>query len=246
MDLMSNPLRAAGDGGLGFCYGSDPDLFRGCGALEDGPLLIALDSNIIFDLEDHGAAILDGEEIIGVDAKLQAQLGALGQILELWLLRDIRFIVVPRTRLDYRKEPSVERVASRERTFRRIEAAVTFQADDWGDEHRRFLGERPATAAVEEAIARVSILDGLMLRSAWDAGVDVFLTRDDTVLAAVADSPPSFPLVLDPAGLMGHLSSMGSNAFDLGTVEHAGCRWAVGVPFGDSGKWVPLFEALSV
>lgn len=245
MDLTSNPLRVSGDGGLGFCYFSDLELFAGRGALEDGPLLIALDSNIIFDLEGYGTAIIDGHEIPGIDARLRAELDALGQILELWFLRDVRFIVVPRTRLDFHKQPSPERLASRERTFQRIESSLTFQAEDWGAEQLRFPPGSPTTPDADDMFRRVSPLDGLMLRSAWEAGVDVFMTRDKRILSAAGRAPEAFPVLLSPTALVARLVSMGSDPLTLGTVDHRGCRWAAGVPFGDSGKWGPLLEALS-
>ncbi|MDU0366881.1 hypothetical protein RWH45_06610 [Microbacterium sp. KSW4-17] len=246
LNLDANPLRAPGDGGPGFCYPSDADLFRGAGSLADGPLLIALDSNIILDLEQHGTAILNQEQVDGIDSELQAELAALGAILDLWMVRDIRFIVLPRTRDDYRKPPPPARMKEREQLFEQIEAALTFQTGDWGQEHERFVGAREMAPEASELIDSVSPLDGRMLTSAWNAGVDVFLTRDAKVLAACEDSEPPFPAVLAPSGLVNRLSTLGEDLFFLGQVEHPGCVWAFGMPFGDTGKWVPLYEAMGV
>ncbi|PVW04774.1 hypothetical protein DEA06_08345 [Microbacterium sp. Gd 4-13] len=246
LDLDGNPLRAPGDGGPGFCYLSDADLFRGAGSLEDGPFLIALDSNIILDLEQHGTAILEREEADGINAEHQQELAALGAILDLWMVRDIRFVVVPRTRVDYRKAPSPSRMVERERMFEHIEAALTFQTGDWGREDERFGGARAMPPVAARLIDSVSPLDGRMLTSAWNAGVDVFLTRDARLLAACQDGEPPFPAVLAPTGLVNRLAQLGEDPFFLGQVEHPSCAWAFGMPFGDTGKWVSLYEAMGV
>lgn len=244
MDLALNPLRALGDGGPGFCYESDRDLFRGAGSLNDGPLLVALDSNIIFDLEEHGEAILELEDTPGVDRSLAEELLAVGQIIDVWMARDIRFIVVPRTRNDFRRAPSEERMRQREATFRRIELALTFQAGDWEDAGARFRGERPSSPAVDSLIELAPDLDALMLRSAWNAGVDVFLTRDVQVLRACGHAGAPLPLIVSPTGLRNRLDSLGNDLLFLGMTDHAGCQWSGGLPIGDMGKWVPLFEAM--
>jgi hypothetical protein len=242
---MSNPLRALGDGGPGFCYDADRDLFRGVGRLIDGPLLVALDSNIIYDLEEHGEAILEQEEVLGIEAEHAENLLALGQIIDLWMMRDIRFIVVPRTRSDYRRPPPDDRMRQRELTFQRIEYALTFQVGDREDSDGRFVGARPATQYVDELIHRASELDALMLRSAWDAGVDVFLTRDEKVLRACSPSRAPFPLVASPTVLRDRFAALGGDPMFPGMIAHADCQWSLGLPVGDTGKWVPLFEAMS-
>lgn len=245
MDLTLNPLRASGDGGPGFCYEADRDLFRGAGSLSDGPLLVALDSNIIFDLEKHGPAILEQETVTGTDARLSHELIALGHIIDLWMMRDIRFIVVPRTREDYRRPPSADRLSERERTFQRIEHALTFQVGDWEDSGLRFGAARSSTPSVDQVIGAVSELDSLMLRSAWDAGVDVFLTRDEKVLNVCGSAAAPMPLVASPSTLRDRLGLLGDDLMFLGMIDHADCQWSFGFPMGDTGKWVPLFEAMS-
>lgn len=245
MDLTHSPLRAPGDGGPGFCYDSDRDLFRGAGDLLDGPLLVALDSNIIFDLEKHGPAILEQETPPAIDPRLGHELLALGHIIDLWMMRDIRFIVVPRTREDFRRPPSADRMSERERTFQQIEYALTFQVGDWEDSRSRLGDVRPTSPPVDQVIDGVSELDALMLRSAWDAGVDIFLTRDEKVLSACGSAAAPMPLVASPSMLRDRLGRLGDDLVFLGMIEHADCHWSFGFPMGDTGKWVPLFEAMS-
>jgi len=239
-------LRRPGEGGPGFCYESDPDLFRGATSLVDGPLLIGLDSNIIYDFEAHGLQILEQTETEGIDELRRRELDALGELINLWLVRDIRFIVVPRIRGDFRKLPSPSRQVERERLLRRIEQALTFQLDDWGREAERFGGDRPLPPGTERALAKVSSLDALMLRSAWNSGVDVFLTRDHKVHTIEASLPAPFPMILSPSQLVSRIHKMRGDLFSLGQIAHDGCTWRDSFPMGDTGKWVPLLEALGL
>lgn len=245
MAFDMNPLRVGGDGGPGYCYDTDRDLFRGAAGLLDGPLLVALDSNILFDLQNHGEAILGEAPIEGVDDGFRAELEALGAILDRWMVRDIRFIVVPRTRKDYRKEPSEQRQVERELLFGRIESALTFQAQDWAEEHRRFRRPRPVTPQARSVLRAAPPLDGKMLESSWSAGVDVFLTRDLKVVQVAGSAAAPFPLVVTPTQLDQRLDALGSDLFFCGRMEHPGCESAGEFPLGDTGKWGPLLDAMA-
>lgn len=247
---VSNALRGPGDGGQGYCYDFDRQLFAGSEGLVDGPLLIALDSNVLFDLEELGRHLIDDDLPSPVGGERGMQLEALGRLLEAWFMRDIRFAVVPATRDDFKKSPPESRLRERERLFSSIEQALTFQLDDWGNEAERHVPWRESDEEVDYALARVpDHLDRLMIQSAWECGSDVFLTMDTRLLAAMRTVPSGFPNVWSPAQLVSRLldSDSGSDAarhwLMSGTISHVDCRWAGGLPFGDTGKWVRLFEA---
>ena len=241
----SNPLRSPGDGGVGYCYDSDRDLFRGSGALSDGPMLLGLDSNIIFDLEDYGLLLIDGEDPDGVDCETQIELDGLRDLLELWFMRDIRFVVLPPTRTDFKREPPEARMLEREKLFGRIEEALIFQLQDWGADHARFAWTRPPHAQAADVIAQVpSELDRAMVHSAWSGGIDVFVTRDRQLLDTLAETPVGFPNVWSPSTLTQRLGQLPGYLFP-GTLDHDGCIWSGGMPFGDTGKWSTLIEAFS-
>lgn len=93
----------AADGGMGFCHGALPSLLP-CGY--HGPLVVALDSNALIDLQEHGNLLLNGHVPAEVDAQYARELAGPSDILNLWLLRDIRFVVTPRSLTD------AERIAS--------------------------------------------------------------------------------------------------------------------------------------
>lgn len=243
---VSNALRDPGDGGQGYCYDFDRQLFAGSEGLVDGPLLIALDSNVLFDLEELGRHLIDDDLPSPVGGERRMQLEALGRLLETWLMRDIRFVVVPATRDDFRKSPPESRLREREHLFSSIEEALTFQLDDWGNEAERHVPWREPDAEADSALARVpDDLDRLMIQSAWECGSDVFLTVDTRLLAAMRTVPPGFPNVWSPTQLVAHLLNSDAEPHWLtsGTIPHEDCRWVGGLPFGDTGKWVRLFEA---
>jgi hypothetical protein len=114
-DKGGNWLRSEGDGSNGFCYDVNRVLFRDS-AVVDGPLLVTLDTVVLIDIAEHGSTLLDtGKPTHPVNHEHQLELVALANLVELWMLRDIR--VVPRSRslTDFKRRGSVERVAQRRR-----------------------------------------------------------------------------------------------------------------------------------
>ena len=189
-------------------------MFAGSEGLVDGPLLIALDSNVLFDLEELGRHLIDDDLPSPVGGERRMQLEALGRLLETWLMRDIRFVVVPATRDDFRKSPPESRLREREHLFSSIEEALTFQLDDWGNEAERHVPWREPDAEADSALARVpDDLDRLMIQSAWECGSDVFLTVDTRLLAAMRTVPPGFPALRTLGG--------GGGVEAAGDEEHA-------------------------
>jgi hypothetical protein len=86
-------------GGLGFCHAALPGLLP---VDYHGPLVVALDSNALIDLQQYGNRLLN-EDPLDVDDAYAEDLSGLGDLLNLWLLRDIRFVVTPRSLTDAKK-----------------------------------------------------------------------------------------------------------------------------------------------
>jgi hypothetical protein len=244
--LADNPLRAIAEGGVGYCYDFDRSLFVGAGELIDGPLLLGLDSNVIFDLERHGSVLLEPDEpIVGADAAHIPDLHAIGDLMEEWFIRDIRFVLLPSTWTDYKRPPSSIQMRARTAMFTAIEEALSFQLQDWGDEHHRFRWQRPEDPIAAEVVSRVpDPLDRGMIESAWRAAVDVFVTSDARLRKRVGETPPGFPNVWSPRELVKRLPTPGLSFLSSGTIDHPGCPWEGDIIMGDMGRMSRLLEVL--
>ena len=115
------------DGGMGFCHGAFPSLLPWG---YHGPLVVALDSNVLIDFQEHGNVLLNGEVPAGLDKQYAGDLAGLADLLNLWLLRDIRFVVTASSLTDAkritlrfldRRLPAVEAIAE----------SLAFQLGDW-------------------------------------------------------------------------------------------------------------------
>jgi len=255
MAVMTNNImrEPAYGSGPGFCYDVDRSLFRSY--KDDGPLVVAIDSNIVLDTMLYGANMINNEPYPPVvDATYGKQLDAWALVIDTWMIRDIRLVVLPGMRNDNRREISDERRAVRERRLLGIESALTFQLNDWSNESRRFMNPQPVDPSVEASIRGVlSPLDANLVLQAMQHQVDVFLTRDNRVVKRMNSLGfTEIPNVMRPTGLARALEKVGvigsSNAVDIfsgGHIKHRGCIYADGMLMGDSAKWIPLLEAMN-
>jgi hypothetical protein len=232
--------------GPGFCYSAASGFCLHSNGF--GPLLIAFDSNIISDLEQHGRSILDEVPATGIDQGSQVELDALGQILEIWRTRDIRFIVVPQTLKDHRREPPPELSEQRRRSYFSIIEALAYQVvDDSSCE-----AFAAATAAVPDPNqlalnfdpgGLLKPLDAQMIREAIACEVDVFLTNDRQLRNAVRRL--NLPVhALSPSELMRKFDHEHVGLVGEDHVRHASCGIGFSLLCDDTGKWGPLFEIL--
>ncbi len=226
------------DGGLGFCYTSLPGLLP---YGYHGPLIVALDSNVLIDLQEHGAALMNEEPLPDSVADDEAYMGnliGLADLLDLWLLRDIRFLVTPRSKTDAKK------VTKRflERRLPSIDAladSLAFQTGDW---------TTPAPSESEPLIL-VGDETGLpqgadrdLVLEAQAVGAHVFLTRDELVLERTVLVGPSMA-VLPPQVLADELLQGGVEPFLGGTCEADSCPYSDRpVLMPDMGKWSGLLS----
>lgn len=226
------------DGGFGFCHEAVPALLP---PGYHGPLVVALDSNVLIDLQEHGAELLNAEEI-GVPAAYEEELLALGSIVDIWMLRDIRFIVTPRSRTDA-KRLSERFLATREPAVDALAQSLAFQYGDW-----------TASAPSESSLLALGSVTGIpggadrdLLLEAQAVGAHVFLTRDEQVLTAASVEGPVLR-ILRPTDLADELILGGVELFAGGQCLAEDCPYAAfSLPAPDLGKWgglLSLFEEL--
>lgn len=222
------------DGGLGFCHSSLPRI------LPDGyhgPLVVALDSNVLIDLREHGNTLMEGTIPEGTDRERATSFEAIARLLELWLTRDIRFIVTQRSRSDARRV--TRRFLARHLpSIDAIDDSLAFQTGDWESPPP---SERAAKPIGEES----GLPDGAdrdLVLEAQAIGAHVFLTQDKALLDAVSLSGPQLA-VQPPPWLMSELDRTGAQPFEGGSCGQSGCPYSTWeFPLPDSGKWTGLLS----
>ncbi len=197
-----------------FAYSDGPDLF--CGRRGVGPLLVALDTNLLIDYFTHGRAIWELSDFPAeIDPKFAAELDALRVILALWVARDVRLSVLPRTLSDSKKKTlAFDRVQQRRRAFDSFVLATTLVANcDEGvpeDVGNDSLLRLPDHLAREALSAIPAGNDRVLVKEALAAGVHVFLTRDDDVLACRDLLRRHGLLLASPSDLIEDLAAAGA------------------------------------
>lgn len=221
------------DGGLGFCHSALSSVLP----LDyHGPLVVALDSNVLIDLQEHGNLVLNGEVPAKVDAEYANDLAGLGDILNLWLLRDIRFVVTPRSLTDA-KRLSQRFIDRRLHTVEAIAESLAFQFGDWTyPPPTEWLGRHLGT---ETGLPLGADRD--LVLEAQAVGAHVFLTRDKLVIKRVSLSGPPMAVV-PPAWLADELVSAGVQPFLGGTCGGNACPYKGSMPAPDTGKWGGLLS----
>jgi hypothetical protein len=225
------------DGGLGFCHPSLPGLLpQGY----HGPLVVALDTSVLIDFQLHGEMLLD-DKLPAVDGVYTADLAGLTDLLNLWLLRDIRFVVTPRCKTDA-KRVSQRFLDRRHPAIDAIADSLAFQFGDWN-------ALAPSHADPGEPVGGETGLphgpDRDLVLQAQAVGAHVFLTRDRFVLKHVVLSGPAMA-VIPPRALADTLLEAGVHLFRGGTCCGNGCPY-IGWEFlaPDMGKWggfLSIFE----
>lgn len=223
------------EGGLGFCQpalGSVlPDDYH-------GPLVVALDSSVLIDLRTHGDALLDDKHPGDVDDAYAEELQGLGDLLNLWLLRDIRFVVTPRSLTDLRGD-STSRRERRRLDVEAVAETLAFQYGEW-------TALAPSAQAVsfrpeDESGLPVSADKDLVLE-AQAVGAHAFLTGDRKILRrATLRGRPLW--VTSPSRLQSLLDGAGVTPFGGGTCDGRECPYgAWDLPAPDMGKWGALLS----
>lgn len=234
---MPDLFEAATEGGLGFCQAALGTLLP---ADYHGPLVVALDSSVLIDLRDHGEALLDDvlPEVAVGDKNYAGDLNGLADLLNLWLLRDIRFVVTPRSLTDLGNDSDPARRDRRQLDVEAVDQALTFQFGDW-------TVVPPSEQAQPLRGTETGLPDGPdrdLVLEAQGARAHVFLTRDKKVLRRVSLSGPQLH-VMPPKRLASALAAADVRLFSGGTCGRRDCyytEWAAPAP--DIGRWGPFMS----
>lgn len=220
---------------MGFCHEALPSLLPWG---YHGPLVVALDSNALIDLQQHGALLLNGDVVGGIDSGYAAELAGMSDLLNLWLLRDIRFVITPRSLSDAKKVtkrfldrrlPAVDAIAG----------SLAFQFGDWT------IPAPSQRSGIRPSGAETGLPDGPdrdLVLEAQAVGAHAFLTRDREVLEKTSLSGPALR-VIPPSALADELIGAGVEPFGGGTCGAEACpyeRWSMPTP--DMGKWGGLLS----
>ena len=168
--------------GPGFDYVDSPYLFgtrRGY-----GPLHIVWDTNLLIDYFRYGKAFWEFGQ---VPARADDELGAFQILTALWVVRDIRFHVLPRVMLDAKTQLSPERRAQRVNAIERFAAALQLVGTD--PRSRITLDGLLVLPESERirALRRIPhLLDRNLIADTIGLGAHVFLTNERKLLANVA------------------------------------------------------------
>jgi len=221
------------DGGLGFCHEALLDLLP---AGYHGPLVIALDTSVLLDLQQHGNQLLNGETP-DVEDRYRKELEGLGGLIDLWLIRDIRFVLTPRVLSDGERITS-RQIDRREAAMDALTTALVFQRGTWRDL------ELPPHALVPigEETGLSHGADRDLVLEAQSFGAHVFLTRDRALARKVRLNGPALS-VLTPSILWDELVIAGVTHLSGGICQSGNCPYD-GWPFvaPDMGRWGPFMS----
>jgi hypothetical protein len=253
------------DAGPGFCCESIPGLFPA--HLEHSPLLVALDTNITIDLATHLNLFVDSNAPWpNVDEEREDQLICLGNLLNMWFMRDIRFVVLPKSYTDSKRPSATEgqrrRLEKRGTQLQGVNEALLFQLSTFAEELEvpeicrwQQLGPRLQREldSMPGGNDRQLVLEAIFLH------VDVFLTNDKGILRSADHLTSRGLTVTTPSALWNRLvgSTSGDGKsderdrdsdpmilFTAGRLSHINCPYGWDTLAGDMGKWFYLLEAL--
>lgn len=190
-----------------FDYDPSGDLFFG--RRGSGPLVVVWDTNLLIDYFDHGRALWAGESLPEILSSEQGdQLEALQLIMALWVLRDIRFRLLPGLMSDSRRKLAPERVARRRAAWIQFCSAVSLVADE-----AEWVGEplRLPASVLDAALSRVPVgKDRELVSRTVRERAHVFLTCDKGILATAAAFRPLGLRIVDPQQLFEDLLVQGA------------------------------------
>lgn len=218
-----------------FVYEDGPELFLG--RRGRGPLLLAWDTNLLIDYFEHGAALWRGDELPDAGDEYGLQLEALQLVIALWVLRDIRIVLLPASLSDARGQLAQERYAARRRAFGEFARAISLIADDdAAPPQPPLVLPDSALRAAAASVPRGG--DRTLVEQAARAGAHVFLTRDSGVARAAPALRPFGLVLTKPQDLLELLAGAGALCCLLDPARHL--NW----PFPDLQRVTHLARAI--
>jgi hypothetical protein len=225
--------------GPDFAYNQHPALFHG--RRGQGPLHVVWDTNLLIDYFEDGRALWTRGEWSARAATYEDELEALQLVVALWVVRDIRFHVLPRVFTDAKRKLDERRLRNRLNAWEQFAAAlrlVGYGEPGFPDPSREDLLWLPDDELVRALSSIPGRLDRALVGDAVKLGAHVFLTRDKQVLAAARQLRPFGLHVASPGDLLEEL--VASGAFHcLLAPEYA--YW----PLPDQARVTHLVEALT-
>lgn len=195
--------------GPGFDYGACPDLFAGRSGY--GPLDVVLDTNLLIDYFQYGRALWQGGSLVGELGEYGEELEALQLIVAVWVIRELRFHVLPRVLVDAKRKLSRERRLERANALEGFAAALRLVGSEADEEpassHARSL---KGNLGFRGALEQVPAEDRALVADAVELGAHTFLTRDRGVLACRPALRPFGLLIASPGDLLEQMAGCGA------------------------------------
>jgi len=174
-----------------------------------GPLDIVWDTNVLVDSVEYGAAMWDNEDLGISDEEYASEVEGISILIQLWILRDIRFHVLPEVVDDAKKTLTERRLNARARAVVEFARALDFGPSPEEDE---LAGPSLIDEAATDALCASlpAGMDRVLVRRALDLRAHVFMTRDRAVLRARDRFASSGLLIASPMDLVVELSACGA------------------------------------
>ncbi len=202
-----------------------------------GPLHIAWDTNLLVDYFDFGRALWEFDRL-PAEAHDRDELEALQFVMAVWVIRDVRFHILPRFLEDARKGLSEARRRRRAVALDAFEAALSHMGYD-PTEPVPTTGLLLPDSAREYEVRKIGDpLDRLLVRQALHMGVHVFMTRDKRLISWGAALRPFGLWIASPGDLLEEFVACGALHCLIHPRGHA--YW----PIPDLTRVLFLLEAL--
>lgn len=194
-----------------FQYSDGPSLFLGRSGR--GPLQVAWDTNLLVDYFEYGMRLWEGESLPEVMPTEQGEeLEGLQMLVSLWVLRDIRFHILPGVIDDSKRKPlSPERRQRRLHAWEEFCAALSLVEDDEDGYGPPVPPVDVSDRQLEDALLQVPAgNDRALVKDALASGMHVFMTCDKGILKARRNLEPFGLLLVSPLDLLEELGAAGA------------------------------------
>ena len=197
--------------GPDFAYDRHPALFHG--RRGEGPLHVVWDTNLLIDYFENGHALWTRGDWSARAETYDDELEALQFIVALWVIRDIRFHIVPRVFTDAKRKLGEQRRRQRMHAWKEFTAAlrlVGYREPEFPGPSRNGLLWLPDDELAWALSTVPGSLDRALVHDAVKLGAHVFLTRDKQVLGTARHFRRFGLHVCSPGDLLEELVACGA------------------------------------